>query len=115
MNIVSKINLIRGETKVWKFQRKDANGQVITTNPNEIYCTIKENYDASDYLIQKTFTNGDITYSDGWWYIVLSAADTLSLTQGRYVIDVKVSATSGETYHVIPQTLEVYPCVTEEI
>lgn len=115
MNIDSKISFIRGETKVWKFQRKDGSGQVITTNPNEIWCSIKANYDASDYLIQKTFSDGDITYSDGWWYITLSSADTLSLSKGKYVIDVKVSSLSGESYPIIPQTLTVYPCVTEEI
>lgn len=115
MNIESNISLIRGETKRWRFQRKDGNGQVITTNPNEIYCSIKANYDADDYLIQKTFTNGDITYSDGYWYITLSAAETLSLTSGKCVIDVKVSSTAGESYPVRPQTLMVYPSVTEEI
>ena len=115
MNIDSKISLIRGETKVWKFQRKDSSGAVITTNPDEIYCSIKQTYDSSDYLIQKTYTDGDITYSSGWWYISLSANDTLGLNPGKYAIDVKVITSSGSTYVVHPQTLAVLPNATDEV
>lgn len=115
MNIDSKVSLIRGETKVWKFQRKDGSGTVITTAPDEVYCTIKANYDDDDYLIQKTYGDGDITYSDGWWFITLSAAETLALNPGKYVIDVKVITDSGATYVVHPQTLAVIPNVTDEV
>ena len=115
MNIVSNLSLIRGETKVWKFQRKDGSGTVITTMPDEMYCSIKANYDDDDYLIQKTYGDSEITYSDTWWYITLSASETLSLAPGKYVMDVKVKTTSGDSYPVIPQTLTVIPCVTEDI
>lgn len=115
MNIDSKISLIRGETKVWKFQRKDGSGQIITTMPDEVYCTIKANYDDDDYLIQKTYGDGDITYSDGWWFITLSATETLTLNPGKYVIDVKVITDSGASYVVHPQTLAVIPNVTDEV
>lgn len=115
MNIDSKISLIRGETKVWKFQRKDGSGSIITTMPDEVYCTIKANYDDDDYIIQKTYGNEEITYSDGWWFITLSAAETLTLNPGKYVIDVKVITDSGATYVVHPQTLAVIPNVTDEV
>lgn len=115
MNIDAKVSLIRGETKIWKFQRKDGSGNVITSMPDEIYCTIKANYDDNEVLLQKTYTGGDITYASEWWYVNLSATDTLSLMPGKYVIDVKVITDSGASYIVKPQTLSVRPCVTEDI
>ena len=115
MNINSNISLIRGETTIWKFQRKDSSGAVITDVPDEMYCSIKANYDDSDYVIQKSYTDGDITYADGWWTITLSASDTLGLNVGKYVVDVKLITSSEVFYVVHPQTLSVLPCVTEDI
>lgn len=115
MNIDSKISFIRGETKVWKFQRKDANGDVITIAPDEIYCSIKANYDDDAYLLQKSYTDSEITYADQWWYITLSSAETLSFTAGKYVIDVKVIDDGASTYVVHPQVLTVKPNVTDEV
>ena len=115
MNIDSKISLIRGETKVWQFQRIDGNGQVITDMPTEMYCTIKQNYDDDEYIIQKTYSGGDITYADGWWYITLSATETLNLNPGKYVIDVKVITDLGAFYPIHPQPMTVEPNVTDEV
>lgn len=115
MNIDSKVSLIRGETKVWKFQRKDGSGQIITTMPDEVYCTIKANYDDDDYIIQKTYTGGGITYSYEWWYVTIPASETLSLNPGNYVIDIKVVNDGVATYPVHPQTLTVKPNVTDEV
>lgn len=114
MNVAYKLSIIRGETKTWKFQRRDINGTLITETPTAIYFSIKRNYDDASNILQKSMSDG-ITYSNGWWYIFVSAAETEALQPGMYVCDVKVLSSLGETYVVEPQTLVVRPSVTRHV
>lgn len=45
---------IRGDTRKYYFQRKNADGEVITSRPDSLYFTVKKDYRAEDFLIQKT-------------------------------------------------------------
>ena len=48
------MEFVRGDTASYKFQRHDANGNVITILPDAIYFTVKENGYSDRILIQKT-------------------------------------------------------------
>ena len=38
----------RGDTKFYKFQRKDKNGEVITEKAEKVYFTVKKNFIAKE-------------------------------------------------------------------
>jgi len=86
------MNLIftRGDTKAFKFQRKDANHQVITEIADELYFTVKKSWKKEEAVIQKSLE--DITFdSDYWYHVVISSEDTAELPYGNYVFDIEVT------------------------
>lgn len=117
MSIDSNISLIRGETKILKFQRWDGSGSVITTIPDEMFCSVKDNYDDNEYMIQKTYTGGGIKYNSTthYWYVVFYPEDTVQLPGGHYVIDIMAQTDSGNHFILRPQPLTIIPSVTMDI
>ena len=89
------MEIIRGDTQEYKFQRKDANGDVITQEATSVYFTVKENYIVDKVLIQKTIE--DMTFdSDGTYHFTITADDTNDLYYGDYVYDIEVK--QGDEY-----------------
>lgn len=85
------MNLTRGDTGLYKFQRLDSDGDVITTTPDAIYFTVKESYTSSTVAIQKTID--DMTMDDdGTWHFTIDPDDTNDLEYGAYVYDLEVTA-----------------------
>ena len=85
------------------FERKNRNGEPITTTPREIIFSVKTTVEDATPLIQKTMTNGDITYvGDGVWQIQLIPKDTENMAFGKYVCDVKVIDEYGLEFIVVP-------------
>ena len=85
------ISKTRGDTIGLKFQRKDADGEVITDTPTSMYLTVKTSYSASAYIIQKSLD--DMTMDeDGTWHVVIDPEDTEALPYGTYVFDIEVTA-----------------------
>lgn len=83
------MRIIRGDNKTFTFQRKDADGEVITEKPNKIYLTIKQNEFERKALIQKTFDNG-IRFEEDTYYVDFLPEDTDDLNFGEYVYDIEV-------------------------
>ena len=84
------MELTRGDTGFFKFQRLDAEGQVITTIPDAIYFTVKASYADLDIAFQKKLA--DMTMdNDGTWHFTVDPADTQSLLIGNYVYDIEVN------------------------
>lgn len=96
-----------GETKVLRFQRLDGDRQVIDTVPDEMYCTVKRNYDDEDFIFQKTIGEG-IEQDGSWWQITIDPDDTKYLSPGKYVFDVKV-IDDVVRYVVKPQPFTIRP------
>ena len=48
------MELTRGDTGQFKFQRKDAEGHVILTTPDALYFTVKKSYQSPTVVFQKT-------------------------------------------------------------
>lgn len=84
------LSVIRGDTARWKFQRRDMNGDVILTQADELYFTVKKNYNTSDYILQKTISDF-IFDNDGTYHLILAAEDTELLKYGDYVFDIEVT------------------------
>ena len=47
------MNMTRGDTYEFKFQRKNQNKEVITEKPDKMYFTVKENDEMEDFILQK--------------------------------------------------------------
>lgn len=89
---MKKISVVQGDTsKIYKFKRKDAEGNVITTLPLKMWITFKETTNCSKALFQKTLENG-ITFSsnDNHYRFQLQPEDTENLSYGEYTFDIKV-------------------------
>lgn len=80
----------RGDTYKFKFQRKNFNGEVIETKSQNMWFTVKNNYNSDKIIIQKTLENG-ITFDDDFYYhITIDHDDTKDLSYGDYVCDIQV-------------------------
>lgn len=79
----------RGDTRRYRFQRKDMNGQVITLLPEKIYFTVKKDWNEQAAVLQKTVA--DFTIDEDFVYrFTIYPDETESLKYGDYVFDVEV-------------------------
>lgn len=86
----------RGDTKLFKFQIKDKNGEVLTLSPtDELYFTVKRDPYSSAALFQKTVGSGIVLGDDDFYYVTISPTDTNSLDYGSYGYDIEVKTSSG--------------------
>ena len=84
------IDIVRGDTKILKFQRKNDEG-VITDKAKELYFTVKETTNKSDYILQKKLDDGiEFDTSDHYYRITISPEDTNNLYYGTYKYDIEV-------------------------
>ena len=90
---MSDLEFTRGDTKKIKFQIKDANGNILrqlnSTN-EEIYFTVKKSRNDEQFKFQKRYSEGDITYSDNYYHIVIQSSDTEDLAYGTYLYDIEI-------------------------
>ncbi len=87
--ILQELNLTRGDTGFFSFPRKDAEGNLITTAPREMYFTIRLGWNAPTVIVQKTLA--DMTFGeDNHWHVVIEPEDTETLAYHTYVWDVEV-------------------------
>lgn len=83
------MEFIRGDTAKYKFQRKDANGNVITTKADNIYFTLKVNGYSDEVLLQKTID--DMEFDDEYYYhFTIEPSDTDDFSFGTYQYDIEV-------------------------
>lgn len=93
-----RIELVQGDTsKIYKFQRKTIDNQIIKTLPLKMWITFKNNYENKKALFQKTLENG-ITYSeeDNYYRFQIQAEDTEELFLGTYGFDIAIINEAGE-------------------
>lgn len=106
------IEIIRGDTKTLKFQRRTTNDEVITEKPDKMFFTVKTGYYSKDYLFQKRLDT-DIIYNeeDNYYYFTINSSDTDKLDYSDYVFDIEVI--TGDTVKTIAKgTLKVESEVT---
>lgn len=85
----NSIEIKKGNTVQYKFQRKDTEGNPILTEADEVYFTVKEESLPDIAILQKTLD--DMTFdSDGTYHFRIEADDTEYLNVGRYMYDIKI-------------------------
>lgn len=95
---MEKIELIRGDTSdVYKFQRTDADGNVITTKAEKMWITFKKAPESKTVSFQKTLDNG-ISFSeeDYCYRFKIASEDTRKLACGNYGFDIAIINEAGE-------------------
>lgn len=86
---MSNIEIKRGNTAKYKFQRKDNEGNPILTKADKVYFTVKEESLPSVAIFQKTIDNMEFD-EEGIYHFIIEPEDTERLNFGRYVYDIKV-------------------------
>lgn len=88
------MELTRGDTGRYKFQRSDAEGNPILSVPSEMYFTVKRSYESDTVILQKKLE--DMTMDEtGFWHFTIEPADTQAKEIGDYVFDIEVTTTEG--------------------
>ncbi len=87
-----RLEMTRGDTLKFKFQRKTENEEVIKEKVDKMYFTIKRNQETKKALIQKT-SDHNITYDEvtGYYHVVIEPEDTDNLSYGKYYFDVEIT------------------------
>lgn len=88
---MSEIRFTRGDTYAFRFQRKNANDEIIKTKAEKMWFSVKKSYTSSDILIQKTLDEG-ITFNeeDYTYHVLINSIDTRDFKYGDYVFDIQV-------------------------
>lgn len=93
-----RIEIIQGDVSlIYKFQRKNSNGEVIPSLPQKMWITFKESNNSNGFLFQKTLENG-ITYSndDNYYRFQIESNDTCNLDYGCYGFDISILNENGD-------------------
>lgn len=90
MKCSNNIKMTRGDSRAFRFQRLDFEGEPITEVPDTLYFTVKRNFNTKDYLFQKKLD--DFTYDEEnkVWKFIIEPTDTEDLPYGLYVYDIQV-------------------------
>ena len=108
------ISIYKGNDKSFVFTRKDTDGNVITSAPQDIIFTVKKDFETEIAVFAKVYGNGISQNKDGSWSIHINAEDTSSVAPGEYVCDVKITNEKGQRYHIVkPQKFLIMEVVTK--
>ena len=87
------IEFPRGDTCPLKFELVDGENNPIELKPTDnLYFTVKKNYNIQTYLFQKKFSLQDIEIEDGYYKLTINSSDTSSLSYGTYVYDIALKS-----------------------
>lgn len=106
----------RGDTHKFTFKRLDANKEVITVAADEVWFTVKDNYNTTTKMIQKKLSDGGIAYdaNDYSYHVIIHSKDTEKFAFNRpYVYDIQV-AQDYVIKTIAKGTITVTPEVTHE-
>ena len=88
------IEFTRGDTCPLKFNLLDKNGNTLDlTTTDEMYFTVKKNFNTPEVLFQKKFSNADIEKDDDGYKLTITSTDTETLSYGSYVFDICIKST----------------------
>lgn len=83
------LSMVRGDTARFRFQRLDANGDVILTEADDAWFTVKSSVKNDAFKLQKSLS--DMTFDEeGYYHFTINPDDTNGLSFGRYFYDVEV-------------------------
>lgn len=84
------IEFPRGDTCPIKFTLEDKEGNIlILGSSDELFFTVKNNFDTSTVKLQKKFSSGDFTHEeDGSYKLIIEPENTANWKYGSYVFDI---------------------------
>jgi hypothetical protein len=84
------IEFTRGDTCPLKFSLLDKEGNTLTlTSPDELFFTVKNDFNTTTKKLQKKYSTGDITREeDGSYKLIIEPEDTDDWKYGSYVFDI---------------------------
>lgn len=103
---MTEIELIQGDdSPVYKFQRKDKHGNVITTLPKEMWITFKQSCCHEECLFQKKLSSGEITFdnTDNYYKFQILSDDTSSIPYGVYGFDIAIRNEQNRKITLLPE------------
>jgi hypothetical protein len=79
----------RGDTCPITFTLIDKNKNPVNLKPgDELYLTVKHNFNESNYIFQKKYSNDEIVKEDDKYTVTIESSDTNTLNYGTYVYDI---------------------------
>lgn len=114
------ISMAKGDYIPLSLTLKDVDdNNIILSETQDLILTIKKDYKANTYLIQKIYSKGDIVYnSESETYdFAIEYKDTMSLNYGSYVGDLKLInniQVDENTVDVRPNTLDLVDFTVSE-
>lgn len=110
------LEIYQGNDKNFVFSRKNTDGEIITTVPQELYFTVRADFQGN-IIFQKQLNNGISQKADGTWNIRVDAENTKNLDVPsiglKCVCDVKVFDENGEETTIVkPQPFLILPVAT---
>lgn len=114
------ISMAKGDYIPLSLTLKDVDdNNIILSETQDLILTIKKDYKANTYLIQKIYSKGDIVYnSESETYdFAVEYKDTMSLNYGSYVGDLKLInniQVDENTVDVRPNTLDLVDFTVSE-
>jgi hypothetical protein len=92
------INLIQGDTsKVYKFQRKNADNEAITTVPQKMWLTCKNSYSSKEVVFQKTLEKGiDFSEEDHYYRFQIESEESENLECKEYGFEIAIRNEIGK-------------------
>jgi hypothetical protein len=107
---MNDLQMIRGDTARFKFQRLDNNGDPILSQADKIYFTVKTKFTKPNFVLQKT--KADMTFDEeGYYHFTLAPSDTDKLGFHEYDFDIQVTDEGLKTT-IAFGTLRITPEVT---
>ncbi len=104
------MELTRGDTGQYNFQRINALGEVIMTTPTTLDFTVKHSYSDKQPVFQKKLEDMEMD-EEGFWHFVIEPEDTELLEIDSYVYDIEVTD-DGYVQTISKGTLRLLPEAT---
>ena len=107
MNNCKNINLcmVRGDTLAFSFEVEGINGL------DSAYFSCKANADDTNYIFQKSLTNGISLVETGKYRVRVAPNDTANIDIGNYYYDLEIGANS-DIYTILKGVLKVEQDIT---
>lgn len=93
------IEIIQGDASpIFKFQRKNLNGEVIKTKAKNAYFTVKDNFYSKELVFQKRLDDKTITFDekDSFYKFQIQSEDTEKLPYKKLMFDIAIKNERGE-------------------
>lgn len=86
------IKMTRGDTLNLKIQRQTEKEEIIKEKVDEMYVTLKKDYETKEYIFQKKLSNHTIEFNnnDFCYYFTIESKNTEKLSYGDYYFDVEI-------------------------